>query len=129
MINARKLLPLGGFMATLALAGCQMAGPPARPDVSMRSQGVEGTWAGSDGVAVSTLRNGAFESRSRETDEVLTRGSYRNTSARSIELNFYSVKTRENTSAACMQVDRDRMNCTLANGTQFVLRRQQTGMS
>lgn len=125
MIKSRTLFSLGALVAALALAGCQMGGPSPRPNISMRSQGVEGRWMGTDGVAVSTLRGGTFESRAVETGELLTRGTYTHKDARSIELNFYSLRSQEYTSAACLLVSPERMNCTLANGTKFVLVRDR----
>lgn len=126
MIKLRKSLPLGALATALALAGCQMGGPSTRPNVSLQSQGVEGRWVGTDGVAVSTLRGGVFESHSTDTGELLTRGNYRNTGGNSIELSFYSLRSQQNTSAACLLVAPDRMNCTLANGTRFVLVRDRS---
>lgn len=125
MTTIRKFLSFGALAAVLALAGCQMGGPLQRPNASLQSQGVEGQWVGTDGVAVSTLQNGVFESHSADTGELLTRGTYRHTDSRTIELSFYSLRSQQYTSAACLQVTPDRMNCTLANGTKFVLVRNR----
>src|SRR5690606_35755613 len=88
MTKIRKFLSFGALAAVLALAGCQMGGPLQRPNASLQSQGVEGQWVGTDGVAVSTLQNGVFESHSADTGELLTRGTYRHTDSRTIELSF-----------------------------------------
>lgn len=118
------ILSLGVVAAGLALAGCQspMGGGQAR------QTGVEGAWIGSDGVAVSTLREGRFASRSVETGETLTEGSYTHRSGDTIDLSFYSLKSQRNTEATCLLATPDRMNCTLADGTNFVLTRR-TGVS
>ncbi len=112
---------LGGAALVLALAGCQteMGGGPRMA----RQTGVEGQWMGTDGVAVSTLQGGRFSSRSVETGETLTEGSYKHRDARTIDLSFYSLKSQRNTNATCLLAGSNQMNCTLATGTNFVLTR------
>jgi len=115
-----------------ALGGCQQIGVPApEPEVAFpyRARGVDGDWIGADDVAVSSLHQGRFESRSLKTGERLTSGNYSYSDPRTITLSFYSVKSRRQTAATCLLVDADRMNCTLASGQQFVLnrRRSQSG--
>jgi hypothetical protein len=78
---------------------------------------------GTDGVAISSLYGGRFESRSVQTGETLTQGSYKFRDQNTIDLSFYSVKTQQQTAAACLLAGPDKMNCTLGNGTQFVLTR------
>ncbi|MCR4264994.1 hypothetical protein [Nitratireductor sp. ZSWI3] len=121
-MKARNVLTLGGLVAALALAGCQsdFAGGGSR---MARQTGVEGQWMGTDGVAVSTLQGGRFSSRSVQTGETLTEGSYTHRDARTIDLSFYSLKSRQNTNATCLLAASNQMNCTLANGTNFVLTR------
>ena len=73
---------------------------------------------------MSTLRGGQFSSRSLATGEALTNGTYVTRDPRTIDLDFFSVRTSQNTKATCILVDLNRMNCTLASGTQFVLTRK-----
>ncbi len=115
------------LLTTGLLAGCTTGAPDGggRPPVGAPAQtGVEGDWVGTDGVAVSTLRGGQFSSRSLATGEALTNGTYVTRDPRTIDLDFFSVRTSQNTKATCILVDLNRMNCTLASGTQFVLTRK-----
>ena len=77
-----------------------------------------------DGVAVSTLSAGQFSSRVVATNEVVTTGTYTMRDQRTIDLNFFSVKSQQNTQATCLLVSASQMNCTLASGTQFSLIRR-----
>ena len=77
-----------------------------------------------DGVAVSTLSAGQFSSRVIATNEVVTTGTYTMRDQRTIDLNFFSVKSQQNTQATCLLVSASQMNCTLASGTQFSLIRR-----
>ncbi|WP_025029070.1 hypothetical protein [Nitratireductor aquibiodomus] len=118
-----KILTLTTVFSALALAGCQTGMPDGGGQRAARQTGVEGQWMGTDGVAVSTLHGGRFSSRAVETGEVLTEGSYSHRDATTIELSFYSLKSQQQTAATCLLASSDQMNCTLANGTNFVLTR------
>lgn len=126
-MDTLKLACAASILSLTALAGCQQVGllPPEPVAVSRQPQGVEGEWIGTDGVAVSSLHEGKFQSRSTRTGEMLTGGSYSYQDPRTISLTFFSVKTKRQTAATCMLVGPDQMNCTLASGTQFVLDRRQ----
>jgi len=127
MMNAR-VAALAAFSGlAMVLAGCQsrphgLEGPAVAP---VASSPFDGQWIGTDGVAVSTLRNGSFESRSVQTGEQLTSGTYSVRDQSTIDLDFYSIKSQKRTTAACLLVSRSQMNCTLASGTRFVLNRRQ----
>jgi hypothetical protein len=113
-------------LSLVALGGCQQVGwlSPQPMAVSRQPRGAEGEWIGTDGVAVSSLHDGQFQSRSMQTGEMLTGGSYSYQDPRTISLTFYSVKNKRRTTATCLLVDPDQMNCTLASGTRFVLDRR-----
>jgi hypothetical protein len=122
MMNARIVASAAAIFVAAAMAGCQSAPDrPARVDVP--ASPVDGEWMGTDGVAISSLYGGRFESRSVQTGETLTQGSYKFRDQNTIDLSFYSVKTQQQTAAACLLAGPDKMNCTLGNGTQFVLTR------
>ncbi|MGN6469254.1 MAG: hypothetical protein ACTHLC_06695 [Rhizobiaceae bacterium] len=122
MMNARIAASAAAIIVAAAIAGCQSAPDrPARIDVP--TSPVDGEWIGSDGVAISSLHGGNFQSRSVQTGETLTQGTYKFRDQNTIDLSFYSVKTQQQTAAACLLATPDRMNCTLGNGTQFVLTR------
>jgi hypothetical protein len=122
MMNARIAASAAFIIVTAAIAGCQSA--PDRPaPVNVPSSPVDGEWIGSDGVAISSLYGGRFQSRSVQTGETLTQGTYDFRDQNTIDLSFYSVKTQQQTAAACLLATPNQMNCTLGNGTQFVLMR------
>jgi len=121
-MNARIAASAAAIVLVAAIAGCQSAPDrPARVDVP--ASPVDGEWMGTDGVAISSLYGGKFQSRSVQTGETLTQGSYKFRDQNTIDLSFYSVKTQQQTAAACLLAGPDKMNCTLGNGTQFVLTR------
>jgi hypothetical protein len=123
MKTMRTLASIGtaALVATL-LAGC-MSSPGGGPSGGAQT-GVEGDWIGTDGVAVSSIKAGKFSSRSLATGETLTNGTYTMRDPKTIDLDFFSVRTNQNTKATCLLAAVNQMNCTLASGTQFVLTRR-----
>lgn len=123
-MTIRKLIPVAALaLASALLAGC-VGSPGGGSSRGTAVTGVEGDWVGTDGVAVSSLRGGQFSSRSLATGETLTNGTYAFRDQKTIDLDFFSVRTNQNTKATCLLVDRNQMNCTLATGTQFTLNRK-----
>jgi hypothetical protein len=122
MMNARTVASAAVIVIAAAIAGCQSA--PDRPaPVNLPTSPVDGEWMGTDGVVISSLYGGQFRSRSVQTGETLTEGTYKFRDQNTIDLSFYSVKTKQQTAAACLLANPNQMNCTLGNGTQFVLNR------
>jgi len=122
MTIARKLVFASAAVGLVVLAGCETAGPSG-PGKAPGSA-VEGSWMSQDGVAVSTLSAGQFSSRVVATNEVVTTGTYTMRDQRTIDLNFFSVKSQQNTQATCLLISSSQMNCTLSSGTQFTLVRR-----
>ncbi len=121
-MNARTVASAAAIFVAAAVPGCQSA--PDRPaPVNLPTSPVDGEWMGTDGVAISSLYGGQVRPRSVETGETLTEGTYKFRDQNTIDLSFYSVKTKQQTAAACLLANRNQMNCTLGNGTQFVLNR------
>ncbi len=116
-MNAVRIVSAGSVALMVALAGCQSVQPISRAPVSVAPTGVDGDWIGQDRVAISTLRGGVFSSRSADTGEKLTEGTYSYKDRKTIDLNFYSLKSQKYTRASCLQVATDQMNCTLDDGT------------
>jgi hypothetical protein len=115
-----------GLTLLAGVAGCTTGGMYRQSaPIAALPQGAEGNWIGTDGVAISTLQAGIFSSRSAQTGEALTQGSYTYKDTQTIELSFYSIKKGIATQAACLLVSTTQMNCTLADGTQFTLLRYQ----
>lgn len=123
-MTIRKLVPVAALAVCGALLAACTSSPGGRPPIGSATTGVEGDWVGTDGVAVSSLRAGQFSSRSLATGETLTNGTYMFRDSKTIDLDFFSVRTNQNTKATCLLVDQNQMNCTLATGTQFVLNRK-----
>lgn len=121
-MKMRNLFSLGIVAMSLAMAGCQTGTPGGSQQAG--TSVVEGEWIGTDGVAISSLQGGRFSSRAIQTGEMLTEGSYTQRDQSTIDLSFYSLKSQTNTTATCMLVSASQMNCTLANGTNFVLTRR-----
>lgn len=123
MIKLRTALAPMSLVALLLVAGCMGTRGGGAPTAA-GSALVEGDWAGTDGVAVSTLQAGRFTSRTLATGEKLTEGTYTHRDQQTIDLSFYSVRSKQNTAATCLLASMDQMNCTLASGTTFILMRR-----
>lgn len=125
MSTMRTLVSVGAATLCAALlAGCMSAPGGGSGGPGGARSGFEGDWVGTDGVAVSSLNAGKFSSRSQATGETLTNGTYTMRDRQTIDLDFFSVRTSQNTKATCLLANINQMNCTLASGTQFVLTRR-----
>ncbi len=120
MLAMRKSVTTGVVVGLIALTACQTGGPGVGPKPA--PTGFEGEWT--DGVATSTLGAGKFSSRVNVTGETVTTGTYTIRDPQTIDLSFYSVKSKQNTQAACLLVNLNQLNCTLASGTRFTLNRK-----
>lgn len=118
MTIARNSMFAGAIVGLAALAACQSAGPgggsAAAPDAA------KGKWMSSDGVAVSTFDAGKFESRFAKTGELLTTGTYTFRDPRTINLVFFSERTKRQDQATCF-IGPAQLDCTNAAGTNFTL--------
>lgn len=124
-MTTRTIVSAGTIALFASLLAACMSAPGGRPPVGGAAQtGFEGDWVGADGVAVSSLRGGQFSSRALATGETLTTGTYTSADAKTISLDFFSVKSQKRTLATCILADVNQMNCTLDSGTQFVLTRK-----
>src|SRR5262245_40913874 len=101
MTVARKSMFAGLVAGLVALAACQSAGPGGSGPAG---NAVDGEWMSSDGVAISTLNGGKFSSRVVATGETVTTGTYTLRDPRTIDLDFFSVKSQQNTKATCMLI-------------------------
>ena len=122
-----KTMPIrtAGLLAvSLALAGCQVAGPVGygRPNIPQQT-GVEGNWLGTDGVAISTFRSGTFTSYALDTGNALARGTYTMTAANTASIALTSLIRNTTTRVNCLVVNPSQMNCTTQTGAQFTLLR------
>lgn len=122
MTNHRTMVVASSLAALAFVSGCTSTRPHDR---LAAKPSIDGEWVGSDGVAVSAFEGGRFTSRSSATGEKLTEGTYTYRNEVTIDLSFFSVRSKQNTTAACQFLNADQMNCALASGTQFVLMRQR----
>jgi hypothetical protein len=119
MTVARNSTLAGAIIGLAALAACTTGGqgpggPAAAPDPA------KGKWMSSDGVAVSSFDAGKFESRFAKTGELLTTGTYTYRDPRTIDLVFFSERTKRQDQATCF-VGSAQLDCTNAAGTHFSL--------
>lgn len=124
MKHARNVVLPAVAAATLALAGCQMGGPPPRVSAPQQT-GVEGSWIDSQGVAVSRFNAGVFETVATDTGNRLATGSYKHSDQRTVQINMTSLIRQTQSSVNCALVTSTQLNCTNSEGQQFVLTRYQ----
>ena len=129
MTIARKVLSAGAIAGLSAiLAGCMSGGgggSPTRP----AQTGIEGSWIDAQGTGLSTLSGGQFTSTFVGTGETLASGTYQLTSATDVHITGIS-KVRQSRGEPpgiefnCRLTSTSQLNCTSAQGQQFVLTRR-----
>lgn len=120
----KRPIVMGAIAAiALGLAGCETAPYGNYPGYT-RMSGVEGRWAGTDGVAVSDFRHGTFTSHAVDTGNLLAQGTYHYTDDRDIEVTFTSLIRHQTIRANCAMVSPDQLNCTASSGANFQLLRR-----
>lgn len=121
----RLSLTIAATTLTIALAGC-MSGPTSdgSAQVSKPSDGVQGQWFDTSGVAFSNFNNGVFETRANDTKEKLAEGNYRFASANLIEIDLRSLARGTQSKVNCALVSTGQLNCTSSSGQQFSLTRR-----
>ena len=110
----------------LVLGACQSERRASIGPTRQRTyaQGVEGRWASMGGPVAYTavFQNGGFTSAETATNGLLAEGSYANTGAGQIQLNFTSVKRGVKVAANC-NYGGGQMTCTSSDGSSFSLAR------
>lgn len=123
MIRVSKCgLAAGLFALSTALAGCETASYQPQPIQPQRAS-VEGSWADANGI-VSTFNNGAFESRTTDSNSVVATGRYTYVSDRLVQIDSRSLLRNIDIKVNCAVVSPSQMNCTSSSGTQFSLARR-----
>lgn len=133
---------LGSIAGCLALASCQSTSPVA-PKVAVKPQprpavaaapapvkkaiGINGKWIPTDsaarGIYVAEFRDGVFVSRSTSTNKPLAKGSYKNLTEKSVDLNFVGAATKTAVQAKCERQTSSTLYCVPSLGSPFNLRR------
>lgn len=119
-----------GLMAAAILAGCQMSGPgpgPSSGPIASQQRGVDGEWMSTDGVAMSRLTGGRFETVALDTGSVVANGSYRYVDSRTVQIEVTSLLRQTTSSVNCALIGPTQLNCTGSDGRQFVLVRRAAG--
>jgi len=116
-VKSGKIVAALALAGTAFLAGCQTGGG-GREIASP----VEGRWASSDGVFVSTFRGGSMTTADAQTGAQLATGSYQMSGPSTVEISWYSVATKQQRAATCSLVTPSRMNCSQP-GASFTLNR------
>ncbi len=111
------------------LAGCVAVGPaPVRTSAPITpqpmQQGIEGEWAGSDGVTTSRFFGGRFETVANDTGNRLSDGTYVSRGGNMYQMTGTSLIRGSAISFNCLLVSSSQLNCTAAAGTQFSLMRR-----
>lgn len=123
----RIMFSAASLAALAVLGGCQMMDSrPAR--VAVQPAGVDGDWISADGIAISRFNGGRFETIATDTGNKLAEGNYRYADARTVEISLRSLIRQTTTNVNCAVATPSQLNCTSADGNQFVLTRR-TGVS
>ncbi len=118
-----KIRKFAGLAAIIWLAGCTTSGPGFAPRIN-QPDSVDGEWAGTDGVAISSFNGGQFRSTATDTGELLATGTYRYISQTLVEITINSIIRQSTSKANCALASSRQLNCTSATGAQFVLVRR-----
>ncbi len=109
-------------LLVLGLTACQSTVYNDRPNYSPApTSGVEGSWIDEQGVAVSTLYSGVFESIANDTGQRISQGTYAYRDANTIDLTINSLIRGTTKNATCRLVTPYQLNCTNSDGVHFVL--------
>jgi len=108
------------ILTVVFVGGCQTYA--AREPAPIASTPMDGTWASGDGVFVASFERGQFVSQFTKTNEMLARGSY-TVSGNAVTMNWISVATKQQRSAACTFRSADVVSCDQQGGGRFELHR------
>lgn len=128
MTMARNVFSAGAAVAlSVILAGCTSfgggggGGGPVRP----AQTGIEGSWIDAQGTGLSTLSGGVFRTVATDTGQKLAEGSYVANSPTSVQITGTSlIRQGQPIGFNCLLVSTSQLNCTSAQGQQFVLTRR-----
>lgn len=122
MIATRKSAACMALASALAVSGC-VSGPISGP-APVRQTGVEGQWQDAQGVAVSTFSDGNFRSVATDTGNILSQGTYSHVDRSNIRISMTSLIRQTQSQVNCTLVSPRQLNCTNADGQNFVLTRR-----
>ncbi|WP_173932424.1 hypothetical protein [Chelativorans sp. Marseille-P2723] len=118
MVTFRLKATLFALTSALIISGCAGVAPrKAGPSL-------EGSWMDEQGVAISSFSNGQFVTVATDTGNRLSEGFYRFRDGQTIEISMRSLIRGTQTNVVCAAVTLSQLNCTNAEGQNFVLRRR-----
>ncbi len=112
--------------AAIAVSSCVAPGPSQQTSMApspARGPAVDGRWIDRNGI-VSTFQNGAFSTRSTDTNTLLASGTYVTISPTLYEINMTSLVRNTQSRVNCALVSPAQLNCTTDSNSQFSLTRQ-----
>lgn len=116
--------PLVGLVcAGVALAACRTEERDV-VSVAPRPAGIEGRWADTTGIAISSLTGGKFTTTDTKTGAVLANGSYRTLGPGQVAIEYTRRGKGERIAVNCNQTAADRLSCVNSGGTRFELTRR-----
>lgn len=113
------------LLAAIAVSSCVNTSPanrPLPPQIAPNTQPVDGRWADKNGI-VSTFQNGAFSTRSTDSNTLLSSGTYVALSPTLYEINMTSLLRNTQSRVNCALVSQAQLNCTTDSNAQFTLTR------
>jgi hypothetical protein len=126
MTIARRVLSVGAAACLgVILAGCMGGGGGGGGSTRPVQTGVEGSWIDAQGTGLSTISGGVFTTVATDTGQKLAEGSYVASSPTSVQINGTSlIRQGQSISFNCLLISSSQLNCTSAQGQQFVLTRR-----
>jgi hypothetical protein len=105
---------IAALVAVFVLAGCQTY------ELQQRGTALDGTWTSTDGDFASTFRNGSFNTRFIDTNEIVGQGTYVMTGG-TASLRWISVRDQTQRSATCTLTSATTVRCNQQSGGGFDL--------
>jgi len=126
MTIARNVFSAGAAVAlSVILAGCMSGGGGGGGTARPAQTGIEGSWIDAQGTGLSTLSGGVFRTVATDTGQKLAEGSYVANSPTSVQITGTSlIRQGQPIGFNCLLVSTSQLNCTSAQGQQFVLTRR-----
>ncbi|WEX10365.1 hypothetical protein [Chelativorans sp. AA-79] len=118
MMNIRTATTAAGLASALMISGC-VGGMPRSAESAL-----EGQWMDAQGVGVSTFSNGQFATIASDTGNRLSQGTYRFRDGQTVEISMTSLIRQTQTNVTCSLAGPSQLNCTNAQGQNFVLTRR-----
>ena len=114
------------LIVAIAATSCVNTGPGPSGNVAPKAPAgpaVDGNWIDRNGI-VSIFQNGAFSTRSTDSDTLLASGTYVSISPVLYEINMTSLVRNTQSRVNCSLVNPNQLNCTTDSNSQFSLTRQ-----